>query len=201
MSNNYVFERCHTINGLLASNDENQAREELIKLLDYIKDAGENYSPIVNHLIRQTGLYPYLDLESSLWEDRYVFELFKVDVGLPEKVTLHREQSLLLKELLEGTDIAVSAPTSFGKSFIIDAFIKLKRPNTVMILVPTIALADETRRRIQKKFSSEYKVITTTDATIEEKNIFIFPQERALSYLKIIDQIDSSIMFLDHFIF
>jgi reverse gyrase len=47
------------------------------------------------------------------------------------------------------------APTSFGKSFIIDAFIALKQPKNIAIIVPTIALTDETRRRLQRKFSNQ----------------------------------------------
>jgi hypothetical protein len=66
-----------------------------------------------------------------------------------------------------------------------------------MIIVPTIALTDETRRRLFKKFSSEYKIITTTDVEISEKNIFIFPQERAISYLDVVDEFD--ILIVDEF--
>ena len=91
-----------------------------------------------------------------------------------KSLTLHREQSKLLRLLLEGKNLAISAPTSFGKSFVIDAFIAIKRPKNIVIIVPTIALTDETRRRIYKKFSSEYKIITTSDVEISDKNIFIF---------------------------
>ena len=49
--------------------------------------------------------------------------------------------------VFEFRNIAVSAPTSFGKSFVIDAFIKIRKPKNVIIIVPTIALTDETRRR------------------------------------------------------
>lgn len=68
----------------------------------------------------------------------------------------------------------MSAPTSFGKSFVIDAFIAIKQPINVVILVPTVALADETRRRICRKFSHQYKIITTTDVELAgEKHIGI----------------------------
>lgn len=86
--------------------------------------------------------------------------------------------------------MAVSAPTSFGKSFIIDAFIALNRPDTVVIIVPTIALMDETRRRIFKKFSREFTIITAPDTDLGKRNIFIFPQERVFGYLSKIESID-----------
>ena len=192
-----VFEKCHTINELLISDKDNEARNELIKLLDFHNTNEIEYNPLVNHLIRETGLFPYLEPETSNWEERFIYNAFKVDVGEQEPLTLHREQSFLLKELLEGKNIAVSAPTSFGKSFVIDAYIKLKKPNNVLIIVPTIALTDETRRRLYKKFAKEYKIITTSDVELAEKNIFIFPQERALNYVNTVDSFN--IMIIDEF--
>lgn len=192
-----IFTSCHKINDLITSGSENNAREELIKLLDYHEREGISYSPLLNSLIRQVGLYPYLQTETSSWQDQFVYESFKTNVGPDTKLTLHREQSSVLKRLLEGQNLAVSAPTSFGKSFIIDAFISIKRPKNVVIIVPTIALTDETRRRLQKKFSNEYKIITTSDVEISEKNIFIFPQERSINYLEKLDEID--ILVVDEF--
>ena len=154
-------------------------------------------SPLCNSIIRQTGLYPYMEEQTCLFEDKLLLNCFKVDAGYKEEVVLHREQYLLLRKLLDGKDIAVSAPTSFGKSFVIDSFIKLKRPSNVMIIVPTIALTDETRRRIYKKFSNDYKIITTIDTEPGERNIFIFPQERALSWVDRIESLD--ILVIDEF--
>lgn len=191
-----IFEACHSINNLLLSSNEVIARNELIKLLDYHNKEKIDYSPLVNHLIREAGLYPYLQTETASWDDRYVYEVFKVDIG-GEDATLHREQSSLLKRLINGENIAVSAPTSFGKSFVIDAFISIKKPNNIVIIVPTIALTDETRRRLYKKFASEYKIITTTEVELAEKNIFIFPQERAINYVDKIESID--ILIIDEF--
>jgi hypothetical protein len=192
-----IFETCHAINDLLISKKENEARNELIKLLDYHETNQIGYDELVNHLIRECGLYPYLETETANWQGRYIYELFKVDIGAKEKVTLHREQSTLLKKLLNGENLAVSAPTSFGKSFVIDSYISINKPNNVFIIVPTLALTDETRRRLYKKFAKEYKIITTTEAELSEKNIFIFPQERAISYVGKLETID--ILIIDEF--
>ncbi|MBY8222612.1 DEAD/DEAH box helicase [Vibrio fluvialis] len=192
-----VFETCHNINDLIKSGKESLARDNLIKLLDYHKVSDIEYSPLVNNFIRQLGLYPYLQVETSSWQDRFVHESFKVDIGGGEPVTLHREQSSILKRLINGENIAVSAPTSFGKSFIIDSFISIKKPKNVVIIVPTIALTDETRRRLHKKFSRQYKVITTSDVSLSDKNILIFPQERAIHYVDKLDNID--ILIIDEF--
>lgn len=192
-----LFERCKEINALLTQNKEQQARDSLIILLQELKDKKIKYTPLINHLIREVGLYPYIDEETADWQERFVCEAFRVDSGDDNVVTLHREQSAVLKALLNGEDLAISAPTSFGKSFIIDAFIEIKRPDMVVIIVPTLALTDETRRRLYKKFSRIYKVITTTGVELGEKNLFIFPQERALQYVPEIEHID--LLIVDEF--
>lgn len=191
-----IFETCQTINDNLRTDNQVLARNGLIQLLDFHFHNKIQYSELVNHLIRETGLYPYLQPASSSWQDRFAYDAFKVNVG-KKTATLHREQSYLLKRLLDGENIAVSAPTSFGKSFIIDAFISIKKPVNVVIIVPTIALTDETRRRLFKKFSDEYKIITTSDVVLADKNIFIFPQERAINYVNTIETID--ILIVDEF--
>lgn len=185
-----IFEECSAINDLLQANAEFEARNRLICLLDALSKAEQAYTPLLNHLIRESGLYPYLEPETSSWQDRFVYESFKVDIGQDEPVTLHSEQSLVLKHLLDGDNLAVSAPTSFGKSLIIDAYIAIKKPRNVLILVPTIALTDETRRRLSKKFSAEYKIVTTSEVELGEKNILIFPQERAIHYCDKLEQLD-----------
>lgn len=185
-----IFEECSVINDLLQANKGVEARNRLILLLDNFRRENQSYDPLLNHLIRESGLYPYLEPETSSWQDRFVFESFKVDIGEDAPVTLHSEQSLVLKHLLDGDDLAVSAPTSFGKSLIIDAYIAIKKPTNILILVPTIALTDETRRRLSKKFSVEYKIVTTSEVELGEKNILIFPQERAIHYCDKLEQLD-----------
>lgn len=192
-----AFEECRKISDLLNSGDEGIARNCLIKLLDAFEQNNHPYNPLVNHLIRELGLYPYIKVENADWEDQFVKQLFEADIGGGKIATLHREQSRLLKALLSGKDLVISAPTSFGKSFVIDAFIAIKKPKNVVIIVPTIALTDETRRRLYKKFARDYKIITTSDVPLSEKNIFIFPQERALGYITLLPEID--ILIVDEF--
>lgn len=192
-----VFLKCSIVNDLILEGDEAKARDKLIRILDFHKKNNLPYDLLVNHLIRQLGLYPYIELETADWQDRFVFESFKADIGGDKPVTLHREQSSVLRKLLEGSSLAISAPTSFGKSFIIDAFIALNKPKNVVIIVPTIALTDETRRRLQKKFADRYKIITTAGVELSDKNIFIFPQERAVYYTEKLEEID--ILIVDEF--
>lgn len=182
-----LFEKLKSINNLINEQKEPQAREELIKVLSNVE---KPYSPLLNHLLREVGLYPYIDNNTADWKDNFVCEVFKVNVGETEEKVLHREQGAVLKELLNGNNIILSAPTSFGKSFIIDALISIKLPSTVLIIVPTIALMDETRRRLTNKFANTYKIITTPNEDVEGKSILIFPQERLFGYLNVLKSID-----------
>lgn len=74
----------------------------------------------------------------------------------------------------------MSAPTSFGKSLIIDALIASGKFKNIVIIVPTIALIDETRRRLSLRFKDQFKIITHQSQDCLQQNIFILTQERAL---------------------
>ena len=63
---------------LINSDNEKEARNELIKYLDGIN---KPYSTCINHLIKQVGLYPYLDMNTCDWKDQFVHEIFKVNTG------------------------------------------------------------------------------------------------------------------------
>ncbi len=194
---NDLFDRCRHIAELLELGKLSEAREALILLLDAMEVKHVEKDAIVNHLIRVSGLYPQIEEKTATLEDAFVKSLFSVDVGNKEPVTLHRDQSELLKALLAGKSLVVTAPTSFGKSFIIDALIALQKPKNAVIIVPTIALADEVRRRLTSKFANYYKIITTSDVALAERNLIICPQERALSYKDKIK--DVSLFIVDEF--
>lgn len=192
-----LFDKIKEINSELLNNNFEEAQNKTIFLLDQYENNGEKKYPLLlNELIRSVGLYPYMDLEHLTWQQSILVESYTVNNG-KDDVVLHREQSLVLKKLLDGASLAISASTSFGKSFIIDTYIKIKDPKNVFILVPTIALMDETRRRLNNKFGRKYKIITTPNEDLAQYNIFIFPQERAAHYIDKVDFID--ILIIDEF--
>ena len=75
-SEDLIFETCKNINTLLLENREEEARDNVIKLLDYHSKTNIEYSPLVNHLIREVGLYPYMKGQ-ILWEDGLIYDIFK----------------------------------------------------------------------------------------------------------------------------
>jgi len=77
-----LFSRCHKVNDLLLSGEDAEARNELIRLLATLREDGLEYSPLVNRLIREVGLFPYLDPSTASWQERYVYEVFKAEGAL-----------------------------------------------------------------------------------------------------------------------
>lgn len=156
------------------SND--QARELLIRVLERRPEFSE-YEALVGDLTRHLGLLPYMP-EPSTISEALVRELYRPQ-GLPS-VVLHAEQFEVYRKLIDGESVVLSAPTSFGKSLLIDAVIAARRFQNVAIVVPTLALMDETRRRLTITFPS-YKVHTHANQALKERNIYVMTQERLLS--------------------
>ena len=158
---------------------EDFGRELVLRILDKRKFF-DGYGEIIESMIRQVGLMPYMDEDSLGLKDSLAYEFFKPlhDDG---DLVFHRAQAEVYYKLLNGESVILSAPTSFGKSKIVDSIIELNRHNNIAIIVPTIALIDETRRRLSR-FSGLYKIITHITQEPGAKNIFIFTAERLISY-------------------
>jgi len=94
-------------------------------------------------------------------------------------IHLHEEQLICL-ELLEKNNLLISAPTSFGKTFIAFEYIKRKEFQNVAFVVPTLALMNEISKKVRKIFQKEYKIITDSNQDVDqnEKCMFILVPER-----------------------
>ena len=99
--------------------------------------------------------------------------------------------------------IMVSAPTSFGKTFLLREIIFLNRERykNILLLFPTIALLNENTDSINQLIQGlelEYKVVNNVYSGIddEEKHIFILTPERALKLLA-----DNTNLNIDFFFF
>jgi ATP-dependent helicase YprA (DUF1998 family) len=81
----------------------------------------DTYKEAFGALARSVGLWNYIDKNAADIRDRIVAEAVTVDqLG---GITLHREQIAALNTLLAGRNLILSAPTSFGKSILIDALL------------------------------------------------------------------------------
>jgi hypothetical protein len=54
------------------------------------------------------------------------------------------------------------------------------RYSNIVVVVPTIALIDETRRRLMERFRGEFKIITHVGQERAARNIFVLTQERVV---------------------
>lgn len=180
-----IFESISRATELLNDSDResDEALEIAIRLLESCRQGGidSGSKASIDFLVEECGLYPYIDKEKLSFVTQSIIEAHSVN--LQEQIYLHAKQMKVLLWLLDGANVVLSAPTSFGKSLLVDAFIKKKSPQTVVMILPTIALIDECRRRLIRNFKSDYKIITTVHDAFDEnsKNIFVLTQERFLA--------------------
>jgi hypothetical protein len=162
---------------LNSDRNENVGRDLLLRALKW-RDAFEPYVEILDSLSRSVGLFPYVDPESLSFRDAIAHQFHQPDNF--DEVVFHREQAEVYRRLIAGDSVILSAPTSFGKSLVVDAVIAKGHLNNIVVVVPTLALIDETRRRFAR-FSNQYKVISNLSQKPSEKNLFVLTAERAVA--------------------
>lgn len=151
----------------------------LVELIDQRPDDLRSFREMVSSLARATGLWNYIDRESADRPDAFVAEaVTSEELG---GITFHREQIIALNALLSGKNLILSAPTSFGKSLLIDALLATGRYKRIAIVLPTIALLDEFRRRLLGRFSGKFQLILHPSEKAEGGPvIFLGTQERLI---------------------
>lgn len=168
----------------LATDDDTlqQAREILIRVLER-REFFKKYEPVIQALLRNVGLFPYLDTTTNDVAVQLATEAHR-PAAMPSDIIFTTKQAEVYRELMTGRSVVLSAPTSFGKSLLIDAVIASGMHRNIVVVVPTLALVDETRRRLLK-FRKQYKVITHLSQEPTERNIFVHTQERVVENLHI----------------
>lgn len=153
-------------------------REFLIRALDQLP-LFEEQNVLLQNLLRKAGLFPYIKkyFPTLSPEKELVLDIYRSNFD--DNFIFHSMQAKVFKLLTSGQNVVLSAPTSMGKSAIVDALIAERKFSTIVIVVPTIALIDETRRRIQKKFGHEFQIIHHgSQLKRKDKVIYILTQER-----------------------
>ncbi|MFA5084048.1 MAG: DEAD/DEAH box helicase [Candidatus Paceibacterota bacterium] len=159
-------------------------RDLVIRVLDSWDKVPEAAQCVWNDLIEASGLYPYTKVEKLSGASLLRQEFHRSDF-LKDKF-LHSEQMELSNVLLHSDkSLIVSAPTSFGKSLLIEELVASKKYKNVVVIQPTLALLDETRKKLQK-YSSDYTIVvsTTQKFSENERNLFLFTGERVVEYPK-----------------
>lgn len=162
--------------------DEPKVMETVPRIASLIRSRPElvTFREPLNALARATGLWNYIDAETACTADALLVEaVTSTELG---GITFHREQIAALNVLLSGQNLILSAPTSFGKSLLIDALIASGRYNRIAIVLPTIALLDEFRRRLRKRFQTTFDVVMhPNEKSSKDQTIFLGTQERLIS--------------------
>ncbi|MFQ2736795.1 DEAD/DEAH box helicase [Aeromonas caviae] len=153
-------------------------RELVIRALDK-KHLFSDREKLLLEMVRKSGLYPYIDKYFNEIDSNteLAINLYKSKDG--NGFVFHTLQARVFNYLLEKKNVVLSAPTSMGKSAIIDSILYTGKFNKIVIVVPTIALIDETRRRIQNKFKDTYQIIYhNTQELSSNKAVYVLTQER-----------------------
>lgn len=135
-------------------------------------------------LVEAIGFYPYLQREKL--ELTSTSSMLRMGGNHSEHIDariFHDEQKIVLDLLKGGKNVVVSAPTSFGKSLLIEEMVASRRFNNIVIVQPTLALLDETRRKLNK-YRDYFKIILRTSQLPDENkgNIFLLTSERVNEY-------------------
>ena len=178
---------------ILIVTEQSVGQEFVLRLLSRIEDF-QGMESMIHSLVRQVGLFPYLEEENLSLKDTIAYEIHRPS-GFKENIVFHHAQAEVYYTLLRGENVVLSAPTSFGKSLIIDSIIASQKHSNIFIIVPTIALIDETRKRLSK-FRDLYKIITHPSQSFSQRNIFILTQERAI---EIIPDVNADFFVIDEF--
>lgn len=174
---------------LLASGegaDEQDARRIVIHILNRWASIPPELYPIWTDLVEALGFYPYLEKNINTMRLDSLSDVIRKESYSSQYLSstyLHREQKVLSDILLSKKNVIASAPTSFGKSLLIEEVVASQKYNNIVVIQPTLALLEETRRKL-KKYSNLYKIIVRTSQPYshEKGNLFLLTAERVLEY-------------------
>lgn len=166
--------------------DKEKARQRIIRVLDQWKDVPSETYPIWTDIIESIGFYPYLDKNSDTMQMTSFADIFRKQSFLSDYlpgIYLHKEQKKLSEYIREGKNVVASAPTSFGKSLLIEEIVASHKYRNIVVIQPTLALLDETRIKL-KKYKDFYKIIirTSQEASTDKGNLFLLTAERVMEY-------------------
>ena len=181
------FDLFKSVAELINSSDEHertQGRNYLIRIIDTWDNIPTRYKTMWEDLIESVGFYPYIS--------KYKMHIHDLDARIRQAYHtssyihgkyLHSEQKHLSDLIFSKRNVIVSAPTSFGKSLLIEEIIASGLYKNIVIIQPTLALLDETRIKL-KNYSQSYKVIvrTSQEFSKEKGNVFLLTAERVLEY-------------------
>ena len=176
---------------------------KIISILYPFYKEDEYYKFICNSVMTKLGNFPSLGLimekddagrydTPELLLDKQLKEVYQKVPGTEKIFT--DAQYRLFEAIKDSNHFSFSGPTSFGKSFIMDAFINYiidarHGVDNIIVLVPTRALINQVSKRLKVEIKHEnYRVMThpIVPAMYRKDNakyVFVFTPERMIAYL------------------
>lgn len=161
-----------------------EARRIIINILDRWDIVDASCREIWVSLVEAAGFYPYMNKVGVSSEN--LIENLRKEIHASENISdiyFHEEQKTLQKLLKSEKSLIVSAPTSFGKSLLIEEVVASSQYHNIVIIQPTLALLDETRKKL-KTYNKDYNIIlrTSQNYSSDQKNLFLLTAERFMEY-------------------
>jgi hypothetical protein len=158
---------------------ESEGRDVLLRMMDIKDKLPGEIEPVLNDYIENIGFFPYLSVNDGILSTRTLlrYEFYRSE-NIPD-IVMHQKQAEVYETILNHQSVILSAPTSFGKSLLIEEIVASKDYNNIVIILPTLALIDETRQKLMK-YSADYKLIFSSKQSYDERNVFILTPERLL---------------------
>ncbi|PKF49731.1 DEAD/DEAH box helicase [Enterovibrio nigricans] len=156
-------------------------RDMIIRALDE-REKYKTYDQILKHLVKKAGLFPYLNSE---FDEHDIDDVVTIEANRPKNdkdIVFHSTQTRVFNQLLSGKNVVLSAPTSMGKSAILSNLLTTDKYHTAVLIVPTIALIDETRKKLSESLSDQYKIIHHNSQPYDPEipTVFVLTQERVI---------------------
>jgi hypothetical protein len=159
---------------------ESVGRDLLIRVLESLERVSPKTVELWNELLEASGLHPYVK-SNRLRGSAAVRHEAHLSEAL-EGIYFHREQQKISRLLQSGRSVVVSAPTSFGKSLLIEEIVATRCYANIVIIQPTLALLDETRKKLDKYRGDYTIVVSTHQLPGPTRNIFLLTAERVVEY-------------------
>ncbi len=189
--NLYRYEQC-SIHDLITSvcNLFDEATRINLSVADY------NFLRYISSEIGIPQYYELLCRKNEIYPKEYnLSDLLAViqdsELYVDEEVFLHRYQKAVYDRFIIDCQnrCFLSAPTSFGKTYVVYELIKKMSYNNVVLIFPTIALLGENYLKLlelkkNNHFWANYHIHTLSDEDGEPgKNLWIYTPERFMSFI------------------
>ena len=149
------------------SSNKQLARNIVIYIIDNWSSVPQELKKLYTDLVTKCGFYPYLEKEQEIFyldnlRGEISKEFHKANY-LKGNIYFHSAQQEVCNLLLNTeSNLVISAPTSFGKSLLIEELVASNKYKNIVVIQPTLALLNETRNNL-RKYEDKYKNLLSND--------------------------------------